>query len=311
VLLEVAADDRTYKFEAEFKSRSSPKVFEEALLRIENRTRPRDRLPLLVVPYLRDSQLDELQRRRLSGLDLSGNGVVMVPGKLLVYRTGKPNKFPDSTPSKYAYRGATSLVGRVFLCRPQFDSLAEIEQEIKARGGRVVLSTVSKALKRLESDLIVDRSNGRLRLRQADVLLEKLAQDYKPPKVSRTVTVSTKEALPDLVRIAPRDNLLVLSGRSSIAAYAVMGRSEWPVLNTQSIASVLRKWSAKAEESSRFVDVELRQTDDPTVYFDVRIKEALPYASPVQVFLECSAGDKRERETAQDVRELILRELKE
>ncbi len=48
-----------------------------------------------------------------------------------------------------------------------------------------------------------------------------------------------------------------------------------------------------------------------TVYFDLRSKQDLPYASPIQVFLECSAGDKLEQETANQVRDLILRELKE
>ncbi|WP_153559407.1 hypothetical protein [Roseimaritima sediminicola] len=49
--------------------------------------------------------------------------------------------------------------------------------------------------------------------------------------------------------------------------------------------------------------------DDPTVFFDARPRDGLPYASPVQVFLECSAGDKREQETAQQVMDRILGEL--
>lgn len=308
-LFEVTTDGESYEFAAELKSRSSPKAFEEALFRLEQGGRPRDRLPMLVVPYLRETQLDELPQRQLSGIDLSGNGVVTVPGKLLVYRTGKPNKFPDSAPTKYAYRGATSLVGRVFLCRPEFQSLADIEKEINARGGRIALSTISKALKRLEYDLIVDRASDGIRLRQPDKLLEKLAESYSPPKVTRTVTLSTNKPLAELFRLAPQKTPLVFSGRSSITAYAVMGRGDCPVLHTPSIAEILRKWGRKVEETSRFVDVELRQTDDPTVYFDARVTEALPYASPIQVFLECSAGDKREQETSQQVKDLILGEL--
>ncbi|WP_153559411.1 hypothetical protein [Roseimaritima sediminicola] len=308
-LLEVISAGQKYEFTAELKSRSSPKVFKEALHQIEQWARQQGRLPMLVVPYLREEQLNELQERQLSGLDLSGNGVVTVPGKLLVYRTGRPNKFPSSAPTKYAYRGATSLVGRVFLCRPKFQSLAEIAEEIEARGGSVALSTVSKALKRLESDLIVERAADRIALRQPDKLLEKLAESYTPPKVTKAVTLSMKMPLEELVESRPRKTPLVLSGRSSVDAYAVMGRRDGPVLFTPNIAPVLRKWGKKVEETSRFVDLELLQTADPTVFFDARPRDGLPYASPVQVFLECAAGDKREQETAEQVMDRILGEL--
>ena len=329
-ILDVTADRETFEFAAEFKSRNSPKIFEEALNQIAKTAERRKMLPMLVVPYLRENQLKELQERKISGIDMSGNGIVTVPGRLLVYRTGAPNKYPDSPPTKYAYRGTTSLVGRAFLCRPMFQSLADIEKEIVSRGGSVVLSTISKALKRMESDLIVDRTSDGFRLRQPDKLLEQLAASYSEPKTTKTVTLAIKDLSPTKRRKAVQkgqtsstssplqtllaqgatQNTFALTGRSSIERYAVMGRQEWPVLYAQDIGRLIRTWGEKVEETSRFVDFELRETEEPTVYFDVRIKQNLPYASPIQVFLECSAGDKRERETALQVKDLILRELK-
>ena len=321
-ILDVSADDQSFEFAAEFKSRNTPRIFEEALTAIERAAQQRQMLPMLVVPYLRESQLEELQERKLSGIDLSGNGVVTVPGRLLVYRTGAPNKYPDSAPTKYAYRGATSLVARAFLCRGAYQSLADIETEIEARGGSVVISTISKALKRMESDLIVDRTEAGIRLRQPDKLLKQLAASYSSPKISKTMTLRFngprgdargtglpgKSSLQDLFLTKEP---MVLSGTSSIENYAVMGRQEWPVIYTQNIDKMVRMWGNSVEPTSRFIDFELRETDDPTVYFDLRFKQNLPYASPIQVFLECSAGDKREQETAIQVMELILRELKE
>lgn len=337
-ILAVTAEEQTFEFAAEFKSRNTPRIFEEALSVIQKAAQRRQMLPMLVVPYLRENQLDELQQRKLSGIDLSGNGVVTVPGKLLVYRTGSPNKFPDSAPTKYAYRGATSLVAREFLCQTAFQSLADIEKDISIRGGSVVLSTISKALKRLESDLIIDRTPTGLRLRQPDKLLEKLAESYADPKTTKNATFAIKRlplttkgsqltardlnlpaksplsplsTLSTLLSEGTRQTTLALTGRSSIENYAVMGRQEWPVLYTTNIDRLIRTWGERVEETSRFIDFELRETDDPTVYFDIRMKENLPYASPIQVFLECSSGDKRERETALQVKDLILRELKE
>ena len=74
----------------------------------------------------------------------------------------------------------------------------------------------------------------------------------------------------------------MLTGKSSLDAYAVMGRDEWPVFYTRSIDRLIDVWGNKVEETSRFIDLELRQTDDPTVYFDVRMKEdgALCFARP-------------------------------
>ena len=136
-ILEVRAGEQSYQFAAEMRARSTPRAFEEALRRIERIVQGTSYYPMLVTPYLREAQLEELQQQQVSGIDLSGNGVITIPGKLFVYRTGKPNKFPDSAPTKYAYRGATSLVARVFLCRKAFDSLADIKEEIQARGGSV------------------------------------------------------------------------------------------------------------------------------------------------------------------------------
>jgi hypothetical protein len=326
-ILTVNAPDQSFEFAAEFKSRNSPRIFAEALNYLEKAATQQNMLPLLVVPYLREEQLEELQRRQLSGIDLSGNGVITVPGKLLVYRTGARNQFPESSPTKYAYRGATSLVARAFLCRKTFHSLADIESEIRSRGGKVVLSTISKALKRMTDDVIIDRSEDGFRLRQPEKLLENLAASFQPPKVSKSVTLKVKNipgATTEKQQTRSGLNLLeqlrlsgvfletepmVLSGTSSLESYSVMGRQDWPVLYTPNANELLNLWRDKVEQTSRFVDLELRETNDPTVYFDLRWKQNLPYASPIQAFLECSAGDKRERETALQVKQLILREL--
>ncbi len=184
----------------------------------------------------------------------------------------------------------------------------------------------------MESDLIVDRAPNGFRLRQADKLLEKLAQSYTDPKTVKTTTfalkslaltskgnqltavgqeLTAKSPLATLFDEGRQQQSLVLAGRSSIENYAVMGRQEWPVAYTTNIDRLIRIWGEKVEKTSRFVDFELRETDDPTVYFDVRLKGNFPYASPIQVFLECSVGDKRERETALQVKDLILRELRD
>jgi len=307
-ILSVSWENDSFDFIAEFRSRSTPREVENAIRSVKAAAESSKNSPLIVVPYLREKQLEELQQNEVSGIDLCGNGIVFIPRKLLVYRTGKRNKFPDSQPTKYAYRGATSLVARAFLGRTMYASLADIEKEIQAKGGKIVLSTISKALKRFEEDVIIKREGNEIRLVQPDKLLQKLAENYLPPKIQTKITCRAKEPLAKLLESTPSQQKLVLSGRSSIKAYAVMGRDEYPVLYTNNINRLLDKWKSRVVETSRFVDFELQETKDPTVYFDLRIKENIPYASPIQVYLECSTGDKREKETAEQVREAIFRE---
>jgi len=308
-LVEIQSAGERFEFCLELCPRSTPRAFEQALNDATRAGRGRART-LVFAPYLRDAQLQELERRKLSGLDLCGNGVICLPERLLVYRTGNPNRFPDSAPTRFAYRGVTSLVGRVFLCRRSFRTLADIRDAIAERGGRVALSTVSKALKRLESDVIVDRDTDGVRLRQPQRLLDQLAESYREPSLTRTVTLRSDCPLNELTGIVKEDGpRLVYSGRSSVGAYAVMGQSDWPVMYTTDVTELLSRWKGRVEETVRFVDVEVRQTDDPNVYFDMRREDTAPYASPVQVYLELMAGDKRDQEVAAQVKQFILKEL--
>ncbi len=51
------------------------------------------------------------------------------------------------------------------------------------------------------------------------------------------------------------------------------------------------------------------ETEDETVYFDARKEGNSWWASPVQVYLELMAGDKRDQETAEQVKSFILTNL--
>ncbi len=298
-----------FEFAAELKARNTPSMFAAAMRQAEKIGARAGCLSMLVLPYLNDRQLQELEQMGLSGVDLSGNGVVCVPDRLTVYRTGQPNRYPDSQPTKYAYRGTTSLVARAFLCRSRFVSYADIQDELKSRGKSVATSTVSKSIKRMESDLIVQRDGEAIRLLQPAELLEKLSANYPAPKVTKIVKLALKRELSELLRQRSTKEPVVLSGTSSVAAYAVMGTDEWPIVYTTDVRRLVEDWNGDAEPTARFVDVELRQTKDPTVYFDTRFIDSVPYASPTQVYIELSAGDKRQQEVAEQVQRLILQEL--
>jgi hypothetical protein len=309
----------TARFAIECRSIPTPKAFRDGLNLLKSTILPKGYLPMLVIPFLSELQLQELEREGISGVDLCGNGVVVVPGTFSVFRSGEKNRFSSSAPIKNIYRKNSSMVGRVFLALPGYGTVQEICSEINRRNmlvGRwdkrpMSLSTVSKSLKALEEDLIVERKDI-IRLVQPDKLLEKLSENYVPPKINERVRLKVpgeNRTIWELLQKQSQDlNLpLVATGTSSTMQYAVMQRGD--VLSVYCPRLELLLEQLPGSQSDRFPNFELVETEDETVYFDARKEGNSWWASPVQVYLELMAGDKRDQETAQQVKSLILTNL--
>ena len=324
-------DDDKAMFAIECKRLGTPKEFATAVLQIQAWDLPDDMYPMLLLPYLRPEQLDELEQLGISGVDLCGNGVITIPGRLKVYRTGKPNRFKSTATIKNVYRGKTSLVARIFAEQSSFSSLQTLREAIVERDALsatgltkpIGLSTVSKAIKTLEQDLIISREgDGTIRLLQRDVLLEKLQSNDQPLEGQEAMKLKVEtDDLREWVRFytdAP-NQLAVVSGLSSTSQYAVMQRAEIYQLYTPDAEALADRMTGRggasnvppseqpAEESDRFENVVLIQSKRPIDYFDVRTGVGLPWASPLQTWLELMRGDKRDQETAEQVRELLLK----
>lgn len=86
--------------------------------------------------------------------------------------------------------------------------------------------------------------------------------------------------------------------------YSLMpGGEQSLVVYAPSIETILR--GVEFTESCRFPDVELVETDDQTVYVDRRREDGFYWTSPLETYLALRAGGKRERETAEQMREEI------
>ena len=283
------------------------------IAQVRRYARPPAFYPMLVVPYLPDARLAELEAEGVSGVDLCGNGVLVVPDELLVYRTGRPNRFRSEAEIKNVFRGGSSLVARTFLLVPEYASVQDARREIEKRGGSVALSTVSKVCNSLVSLLVIERDKGKgsaarkLRLLQPDKLLDLLATNYVPPPLTRTVRGKTLK--PEAFRAAlSRDDKtrVVQTGLGSVENYAVMAREPMQTFYSSNLDATLRALGDTFEPTERFANVTLSETRDDTVYFDTRPGLV---ASPIQVYLELMTGDKRTRETAEQVRRAILAPL--
>ncbi|MBN1292058.1 MAG: winged helix-turn-helix domain-containing protein [Candidatus Latescibacteria bacterium] len=320
-LVEVSWKNITAKFVVEFKSLSTPMVFQNTLNMLKSLSLQNDCLPMLVMPYLSESQLQELEREGISGIDLCGNGVVIAPRKFSVLRSGKKNRFPSSALIKNVYRKNSSMAGRVFLSKGNYETVQKICDEVNRRNllvnswnkNPMSLSTVSKVLKTLEDDLIVERKKS-IQLLQPDKLLEKLSENYSRVNTKMEIQMKildNKESVTQMLsRISRSTGLpIVATGISSVTRYAVMQRGEMLSVYCPRIEKILELIPGR--QSDRFPNLELIQTDDETVYFDASEQENFRWASPIQVYLELIAGDKRDQETAEQVKSFILHNVKQ
>jgi hypothetical protein len=308
---------KRYRFGAEVRRLWTPKAVIEAADQVQ-RTAASERLfPLVIVPYLSQERLRELEARGVSGIDLCGNGIVVVPGELLTFRTGSPNRYRWEGRIKNVYRGVSAMIARVFLLTGGFRSVGEALDQIRALGGEVTLPTVSKVCKSLEQDLVIERVRGEtptsrsLRLLQPEKLLDLLSENYAPPEVTTSFSgkfAGPPEALLEkLIAWEKNDGRKVVrTGADSVEAYAVMARQPVQTFYCSDADALKKSLDTEFTETERFANVRLLETQDEFVYFDRRSNRL---ASPVQTYLELATGEKREKETAEQVRRFILGQL--
>ncbi len=264
--------------------------------------------PMVIVPYLTGEKLDELLGAGVSALDFCGNAAVEAPGRFLFYKSGNPNRYPDSSPIQSAYRGDSSLVARVLLLAREFQAIGDILAAIRERGGSLTMGTVSKVLQRLEADLVIQRpTRNRVRVIQPETLMDGLLEAWQPPRLESMwtgkVSLPAPNLLSSLERLA-RESDLVRTGESSAGEYAVWAGE--PIITCYCRATpalLLNELGAEVKETGAFPNLRLLQTDDQRVYFDRRPKLT---ASPVQSWLEMASGDKRQKEVAGQIQRLLL-----
>ena len=318
-IAEINWKDKSYKFIVEIKRQATPKIIEEIIFRKQStsyldwlydfpQVEPNEKYYyLLIAPYLNEEKLNSLAEAEISGIDLSGNGLVIVPDELFVYRSGEKNKFPSNAPIKNVFRGTSSIIPRVFFAKPEFQSVTEVLEEILERSGNITMGTVSKVLKTLEQELLISRKEE-IKIIDPRNLLENLRENYEKPSVEKKLIGKVENLDNTLIQLSENSaENKILYAIDKPRRYAVMGTdSSATRVYTENISSSLME--SNFTETSRFPNLEIIQTSDPTVYFDRRYEmaSAAYYTSPLQVYLELANGGKREKETAEQIEEGLL-----
>jgi hypothetical protein len=287
VTLSVEWDGHRRQFLAECREMSTPKVISSAIERARSLAGGTF-LPMVLVPYLSPEALEHLEEEHVSGLDLCGNGIIIVPGEWLIVRTGNKNNFPTSAPIKNVFRGTSSLAARVFLSHPSYKAVTEVQEEVKRKEGRIHISTVSKVLQALEEELVIRRTKEKIELIDAPRLLDLLTENFRPPELARRThaRVQDVEAFVDGLKDSSEEaemllvgdtlNPLIHDGERTNRAKRVF---------VTSIEAFHKKIEPCVTPTSPGV-VELLETGDLSIYFDRRWENGFPWTSRLQSYLE-------------------------
>lgn len=131
-------------------------------------------IPLLVVPYMSRAGAQTADRARLNWLDLSGNAHIRADG-LHIWVQGRPDGLrPRGRPSS-PFAPKSARITRALLLDPR----RWWRQKDLARSTGLDDGNVSRIVGRLDDELLLERRDYELRPRDADLLLDAWAQDYR------------------------------------------------------------------------------------------------------------------------------------
>ncbi|MBM3496222.1 MAG: hypothetical protein FJX72_18160, partial [Armatimonadetes bacterium] len=283
-------------FAAEFRAQSNPGSVDVAILQARRTAEETGLAPMVIVPYLSEERLLELERQGVSGLDLSGNGLLLAEG-FRVWQSGRPNLFRDSGPIRNPMAGDSSVFVRCFLLQREFASLTGLRDFAASKallpadgpGSPLRLGTASKVVKRLRDDRLVKKVGLSLRLDDARGLLTALRDAHRPETGRRRITGRSRlgpEAIRQKLASARAETGLrwAPTGLSSAAFHGALFGIEHLSLYVDDAGAAAD--TLDIEEGRAFANVTLIETSRHLVYFDLRPDGDALWASPIQTWLE-------------------------
>lgn len=308
--LGLAEETKVWRFVVEAKAQSTPLAVQSAVAQARVLAEG-DELPMILVPYLSPERIAGLEQERVSGIDLCGNGVVIVPEKLYLSRSGQPNLYPESRPLNNPYRGRSSMIARMILSRRRWETLKELAEAVSKAGCGLSLSQVSKTVQALQEDLIVSKRDGGITLLDPVRLIDRIGDAWRKPE-SNDIRLLRLLSGTDWARALGKVTGLrwTVSGESSARNYTALSEGGPLQIAVDDLAKATGALGGKVEVVPAFADIELLMTDDPGIYFQVKEDVAgRRWASRIQCWLELQAGDARQQQAADEVRAQILREV--
>ena len=284
----------------EVKASSSPGTVATAAEQLA-RLRPDGGLLLLVVPYMTPAGAKAAAERDLNWMDLSGNARIR-DDNLFISVEGRPTQFATRGRPSSPFAPKSSRVARCLLLDPsRWWRQNELAETTRLDDGHV-----SRIVRRLDSDALLDRDRGRLRPRDPNLLLDAWADDYRFDRHDIVVGHLTGSGI-ELAR-AIHDGLndgAIDHAFTGLPAAWALDRFARFRLNSVYVQGDPRDAAhalgLRRNESG--ANVQLIGPNDPGVFDGVQNVDDLPCVSPVQAYLDLGHLPERANEAARQLRD--------
>lgn len=133
-----------------------------------------DAIPVLVVPYMSKAGAETAERAGLNWIDLSGNASIQDEG-LRVWVQGKPNELRTAGRPSSPFAPKSARISRALLLEPK----RWWRQKDLVVATQLDDGNVSRVVRRLDEEALLERRDKELRPRDPDLLLDAWAQEYR------------------------------------------------------------------------------------------------------------------------------------
>lgn len=278
-------------------------------------TRKGDRVPMVIAPYIGARQAKTLADRGISWMDLSGNMSIRVSNQIYIERTGNKNRFPDTAPIKKVFQGTSSLVSRALLLKQRgFSSLYDIVDFVNARRASITIPTVSKVLKSLDEELLIDRSRSLISVLDREKLLGKLTEGYmasaerKRRRTYMFATESPERLFRDLYPIVQLEYVACGIYAAQIKGLAVTDQVAIFVRNMEELRKAAGNNWLDITPDAQFGNLSITETNDAGPWFNASSPghNRAAVVDDLELYLEMMAETPRGPKIAETLQQRIL-----
>lgn len=298
------ADSRGRRWLIEIKRSSGPGHVVDAARQLQRFAAEADpggeAIPLLVVPYMSNAGARAAEDEGVNWVDMSGNASIRAEN-LYVIVQGRPNAYPPTGRPSSPFAPKSARITRVLLLEPaRWWRQKDLVEATSLDNG-----TVSRVVRRLDEELLLEHRGRELRPRDPARLLDAWAEDYRFDRHD-IVPVHVSGSGMEVARaLAERlDAADVHHAFTGLAAAWAIDRFASFRLTTVYVEGDPRDAAdaLSVRRSPRGANAQLIGPDDVGVFTGERAWEGLNCVSPVQVYLDLLNLPERADEAARHLR---------
>lgn len=305
----------SFKAAAEIKTVATPRMILMGARQLADyfgKVKKTNMVPLVIAPYIGAKQAKILAEKGISWIDLSGNMSIRISNRVYIERTGKPNRFPDTAPIKNIFQGTSSLVSRALLLKPEgFSSLYEMVNFINKRNATITLSTVSKVVKKLDEELLINRDKSLVTVADQEKLLGRLAEGYKNSterkrRSTYRFVIEGIEQLSDGMTALSKDYLACGFYAAQIKGLAVTDQKMIFVKDIEQFKRKAEKKLVSVTPDAEFGNFIITETNDPCIWFNADYQITVSVVDEIELYLEMMIDTPRGPKIAEQLKRRIL-----